>query len=180
MGRSEARAGVCRHVRSQVLRPETVASYWWIFMGLMTTAVRHVGRVLPDSGNMSALRSRGGKLSGGKWTMCFAWSGFESKCSLITLPHHSRPPPPHPNPTTTLPFNLSLKRSINNLSQFYKWLEWSPPSSCHPHPGSATFITLLCVFHNPPSPPDAEVRATLSASWLSWHRWLSWHGARTS
>lgn len=169
MGRSEACAGVRRHVRSQVLWPETVASYWWIFMGLRTTAVQHVGWALLDSGNMRTQRSRGGKLSGGKWTMCFAWSGFESKCSLITLPHHSRPPPPS-NPTTTFPFNLSLKWSINNLSQFYKWLEWSPSSSCHPHPGSATFITLLCVFHNPPSRPDAEVRATLSASWLSRHR----------
>lgn len=98
--------------------------------------------------------------------LCMEWVWIKVPTYHITSPLQT----PHP-PTLPLPPNLSLKWSTNSLILFCKWHEWSPSSSCHPHPVSAAFITLLCVFRNPPSYPDAEVSAMLSASWRSRHQW---------
>lgn len=87
-----------------VLQPETTASYSRIFTGLMMTAVWHVRRALPDSGNMSfAFQRRHAKWR--KVNHVFHGAELNQKDHLshyliasFILPH------PH-----TPAFNLSLK-----------------------------------------------------------------------
>lgn len=136
------------HVHWRVLQ-QTTASYWRIFMGLMTTAMQHGGRALPVSGNMSTVRYGGGVLSGGKWTMCCVNHRAHITSLLQSLPDSDPLLPTHP-----LHFPSTLKWTV-----------------CHPRSTFGFCCFSRPVFHHPPSHPEAGVSAMLSASWHSRCRW---------